>query len=51
MTQAIAYAMAILDNAQEDNQPIPLELVDSFNADFIKIIGILHEAHHLSNRP
>jgi hypothetical protein len=49
MTQALAYASAILDNAQDDNHPIPLELVDAFNADYIKIIGTLHEAHNLSS--
>lgn len=48
MTMALAYAHAIRDNAQDDNDPIPLELVDSFNADYIKIIAALHEAHHLS---
>lgn len=49
MTMALAYANAIRDNAQDDNDPIPLELVDSFNADYIKIIAALHEAHHLSS--
>lgn len=46
---ALAYANAICDNAQDDNDPIPLELVESFNADYIKIIAALHEAHNLSS--
>lgn len=44
MTQARAYADAIRDNAQDDGQPIPLELVDSFKADYNRIIAALTEA-------
>jgi hypothetical protein len=49
MTQAAAYAAAIRDNAQDDGQPIPLELVASFEDDYNKIIASLHEAHHLAS--
>ena len=44
ITQAYAYARAIRDNAQDDSQPIPLELVMSFQADFDNLIQILSEA-------
>ena len=44
MTQALAYAHAIRDNAQDDTQPIPLELVMSFQADFDNLVQILSEA-------
>jgi hypothetical protein len=49
MTQALSYAAAIRDNAQDDGQPIPLELVASFEDDYNKIIASLHEAHHLAS--
>jgi hypothetical protein len=49
MTQASAYAAAIRDNAQDDGQPIPLELVASFEDDYNKIIASLHEAHYLAS--
>jgi hypothetical protein len=49
MTQAAAYAAAIRDNAQDDGQPIPLELVASFEDDYNKIIASLHEAHYLAS--
>jgi hypothetical protein len=49
MTQAMAYAAAIRDNAQDDGQPIPSELVASFEDDYNKIIASLHEAHHLAS--
>jgi hypothetical protein len=44
MTQAVAYAAAIRDNAQDDGQPIPLELVASFEATYDTIINALVEA-------
>ena len=44
MTQALAYAAAIRDNAQDDQQPIPAELVSSFEADYHRLISILTEA-------
>jgi hypothetical protein len=48
MTQALAYAAAIRDNAQDDGVPIPVELVASFEDDYNNIIAALHEAHHLA---
>jgi hypothetical protein len=44
MTQAVAYAAAIRDNAQDDGQPIPLELVASFQDTYDTIIHALAEA-------
>jgi hypothetical protein len=44
MTQAAAYATAIRDNAQDDGQPIPLELVASFQETYDTIIHALAEA-------
>lgn len=44
MTQALAYAAAIRDNAQDDQQPIPAELVASFAADYEQLVSILTEA-------
>jgi hypothetical protein len=44
MTRARAYADAIRDNAQDDGQPIPQDLVDSFVADYDKIIDALTDA-------
>jgi hypothetical protein len=44
MTQAAAYAAAIRDNAQDDGQPIPLELVASFQNTYDTIIHALAEA-------
>lgn len=44
MTQALAYAAAIRDNAQDDQQPIPPELVASFAADYERLISILTQA-------
>ena len=44
MTQALAYAHAIRDNAQDDGVPIPLELVASFQDDYNNIISALAEA-------
>ncbi len=44
ITQALAYAHAIRDNAQDDSQPIPLELVGSFQVDCDAIINALAEA-------
>jgi hypothetical protein len=49
MTQALAYAAAIRDNAQDDGHPIPMDLVISFEDDYNKIIASLHEAHHLAS--
>jgi hypothetical protein len=48
MTQALAYAAAIRDNAQDDGVPIPVELVASFQDDYNNILAALHEAHHLA---
>lgn len=44
MVQALAYAAAIRDNAQDDQQPIPAELVASFEADYNQLVSILTEA-------
>ena len=44
MTQAVAYAAAIADNAIDDGVPIPMELVDSFAADYQSIITSLSRA-------
>ncbi len=44
MDHALAYACAIRDNAQDDQQPIPMDLVASFKADYDKIISALTEA-------
>jgi F0F1-type ATP synthase membrane subunit b/b' len=49
MNQALAYAKAIRDNAQDDGQPIPAELVASFQDDYNNIIAALNEAHHLAS--
>jgi F0F1-type ATP synthase membrane subunit b/b' len=49
MNQALAYAQAIRDNAQDDGQPIPAELVASFQDDYNNIIVALNEAHHLAS--
>jgi hypothetical protein len=44
MTQALSYAAAIRDNAQDDGHPIPLELVASFQDTYDTIIHALAEA-------
>ena len=44
MEHALAYAAAIRDNAQDDQKPIPAELVSSFEADYHKLVSILTEA-------
>jgi hypothetical protein len=44
MNQALAYAGAIRDNAQDDGQPIPLDLVASFQETYQSIVNILAEA-------
>ena len=44
MTMARSYAHAIRDNAQDDQLPIPAELVASFQADYDDIINALTEA-------
>jgi len=44
MEHALAYAAAIRDNAQDDQQPIPAELVASFAADYERIVSILTDA-------
>ena len=44
MERALAYASAIRDNAQDDQQPIPPELVASFTADYERLISILTQA-------
>lgn len=48
MTKALAYASAIRDNAQDDHNPIPLELIASFQDDYNKILAALNEAHYLA---
>ena len=47
MEQAVAYAAAIRDNAQDEGIPIPAELYASFSADYDRIINALHAATHL----
>lgn len=44
MNQALAYASAIRDNAQDDGQPIPLELVVSFQETYQCLVNTLAEA-------
>jgi hypothetical protein len=44
MNQALAYAQAIRDNAQDDGQPIPIELVTSFHRDYCYIVQALRDA-------
>jgi hypothetical protein len=44
MNQALAYASAIRDNAQDDGQPIPLELVASFQETYQCLVSTLAEA-------
>jgi hypothetical protein len=44
MTQALAYAHAIRDNAQDDGVAIPLDLVASFQETYDHIISALAEA-------
>ena len=44
MTQALAYAHAIRDNAQDDGVAIPLDLVASFQDTYDAIISALAEA-------
>jgi hypothetical protein len=45
------YRSAIRDNAQDDSQPIPLELVGSFQVDCDAIINALSEAAAQGNSP
>lgn len=47
MDLALAYAAAVLDNAQDDGVPIPAELVASFAADYDRIILYLTQAASL----
>ncbi len=44
MAEAIAVANAIRDNAQDEQQPIPIDLVLSFSRDYDKIITALSDA-------
>ena len=44
MSDAVAYAAAIRDNAQDEGVPIPAELVASFATDYNAIIDSLTEA-------
>ena len=44
MAQAVAYAAAIEDNAIDDRQPLPIDLVLSFKADYDRIITSLTRA-------
>ena len=47
MEQAVAYAAAVVDNATDDGQAIPAELVASFQADYDRIILYLTQAASL----
>jgi len=49
MTQALAYAAAVRDNAQDDGTPIPLDLVASFQDTYEQIILVLTEAANVSS--
>lgn len=44
MDAALAYATAVMDNATDDGQPIPAELVASFQADYDRILDYLTHA-------
>ena len=44
MTEALAVANAIRDNAQDEQEPIPIDLVLSFSRDYDKIITALSDA-------
>lgn len=44
MSDAVAYAAAILDNAQDEGIPIPSELVASFATDYNAILTALTDA-------
>jgi len=44
MAEAVAVSNAIRDNAQDEQQPIPPELVHSFSRDYDKIITALSDA-------
>jgi hypothetical protein len=44
MMIALASSAAICDNAQDDGEPIPPELVASFQADYDRIITNLFDA-------
>ena len=44
MSEAMAVANAIRDNAQDEQQPIPIDLVLSFSRDYDKIITALSDA-------
>lgn len=41
LEQAAAYAAAIADNATDDQQPIPLELVEDFSSQCSDLIAVL----------
>jgi len=47
MDHALAYAAAVMDNAKDDGQPIPADLVASFQADYDRIVLYLTEAASL----
>jgi len=49
MTQALAYAAAVRDNAQDDGIAIPLDLVASFQDTYEQIILVLTEAANVSS--
>jgi hypothetical protein len=42
--EALAVAAAIRDNAQDESDYLPLDLVLKFNNDYDTIISILHES-------
>lgn len=44
MIAALSYAQAIEDNAMDHAEPLPLDLVDSFAADYYAIIKHLQRA-------
>ena len=50
MDAAVAYAAAVMDNATDDGQPIPAELVASFQADYDRIILYLTQAASVGSR-
>ena len=41
LEQALAYARAIADNATDDQQPIPLELVEDISSNCSDLVSIL----------
>jgi hypothetical protein len=46
--EALAVAAAIRDNAQDDSDYLPLDVVLRFNNDYDTIISILHESSDIT---